>query len=129
MASPSRAVSSTDLAAPADYDACLLALTHERLRSERLAAQVDELRRRTESIAVKSESEEEGIMNRLLRRAESLAKEKARILADVEREEEFLTNTLQRKLSQLQREKIDIQNQLEVRQATGFVYLLFLVIV
>lgn len=115
-------------------------LRAERAKNEALAAQVEALRKRAVEIAIQSETEEEAISLRLLKRAEELAREKARILCEVEREEEYLTNTLQRKMTQLQvgrpccgalaglgwdthprrsvpqREKVELQNQLEEEQ-------------
>lgn len=77
-------------------------LRAERAKSDALSAQVEALRKRAVEIAVQSETEEEAISLRLIRRAEELAREKARILCEVEREEEYMTNTLQRKMTQLQ---------------------------
>lgn len=62
------------------------------------------------------ETAQESISNRLARQIEQLRRERGELCHQVEAEEEFIMNSLQRRLEQVQKEKVELEAALEQEQ-------------
>mmetsp|Transcript_2105 Transcript_2105/g.6342 ORF Transcript_2105/g.6342 Transcript_2105/m.6342 type:complete len:207 (+) Transcript_2105:241-861(+) len=88
-----------------------------RQRVSRLEDEIVRLKKQSIAASQAAEAEEEGIVNRVLKRLNDLKKEKEDLIMSIEQEEEFLTNTLQRKLSVILAEKEALERRLSLERA------------
>uniref|UniRef100_A0A7S2RXB8 Uncharacterized protein n=1 Tax=Rhizochromulina marina TaxID=1034831 RepID=A0A7S2RXB8_9STRA len=98
---------------PEDVDTLRMELTRERQRNASLAQEVQRLKRVCAESISQAETEEECIINRMMKRLSDLKREKEALAIEVEREEELLTNTMSKRLTEAIRAQMEAEEQVE----------------